>query len=129
MLDATTVSDVARVVLGAALVVAAVAKIANGPGWVGQAAGLGVPRPIAIALPWFELIVGSAVLAGLAEPWPSVVAVVLLAAFTAWIVGRLARGQHPPCACFGSLSAAPLSWWHAARNGVLILLGVLAAIP
>ena len=50
----------------------------------------------------------------------------MLVVFTAWIVVHLVRGEHPPCACFGSLSAAPLSWWHVARNAsslVLIALG------
>ena len=54
-----------------------------------------------MALPWFELVVGAAVVSGLAEPWPVAVAVGVLAAFTVWIVVHLVRGQHPPCACFG----------------------------
>jgi uncharacterized membrane protein YphA (DoxX/SURF4 family) len=129
LLAAATLPDLARVALGVALVVAAVAKVVAGAAWVDQAANVGVPRLIAVCLPWVELAVGSAVVAGVAEPWPAAIAVALLAVFTGWIVVHLARGQHPPCACFGALSTAPLSWWHAARNGVLLGLGVVAVIP
>jgi hypothetical protein len=126
LVAAAPISDIARIVLGVALLVAAVAKIAAGRRWIDQARDLGVPRSIAGALPWLELVVGASVAAGIVEPWPAIVAIVLLGVFTAWIGAHLARGAHPPCACFGSLSAAPLSWWHLVRNGVLLLLGVLS---
>jgi uncharacterized membrane protein YphA (DoxX/SURF4 family) len=129
LLAAATLPDLARVALGIALVVAAVAKVVAAATWVDQAADVGVPRPIAVGLPWLELTVGAAVVAGVAEPWPAAIAVALLAVFTGWIVVHLARGQHPPCACFGAASTAPLSWWHAARNGVLMVLGLVALIP
>jgi uncharacterized membrane protein YphA (DoxX/SURF4 family) len=129
LLAASLVADLARVALGIALVVAAIAKVAAGTRWVDQAAALGVHRLIAAVLPWFELVIGAALVAGLAEPWPAAIAIGLLAIFTAWIAIHLVRGEHPPCACFGSFSAAPLSWWHVARNGALIALGALATIP
>ena len=128
MLDAPTIAVLARVVVGLALLAAAVAKIASGARWVDQAAALGVARSVAVALPWFELVIGAAVVSGLAEPWPVAVAVAVLAAFTFWIVVHLVRGRHPPCACFGALSATPLSWWHVIRNVVLIALGAVAVI-
>ena len=116
MLAASLIADLARVALGVALVAAGVAKVA-----AGRAGSTRPPRSgcatVAVALPWFELAVGAAVVAGVAEPWPAAVAVGLLVVFTAWIVVQLVRGRHPPCACFGALSAAPLSWWHVARNG------------
>jgi uncharacterized membrane protein YphA (DoxX/SURF4 family) len=126
LLAAALIADLARVALGLALLVAAVAKLAAGARWVDQAATLGVRRPLAVAVPWLELVVGAAVAAGLAEPWPAAIAVCLLAVFTVWIAAHLVRGEHPPCACFGAFSAAPLSWWHVARNVGLIALGVLA---
>jgi hypothetical protein len=128
LLATSLIADIARVLLGLAILVAAIAKIASGRRWVDQASALGVTRSLAVVLPWFELVVGAAVVTGVAEPWPAVIAVGLLVAFTAWIAIRLVRGEHPPCACFGSFSAAPLSWWHAARNVVLIAIGVVAAV-
>jgi uncharacterized membrane protein YphA (DoxX/SURF4 family) len=129
LLAATLVADLARVALGLALLVAAVAKLAAGARWVDQAAGLGVRRPLAVVLPWFELTVGAAVVAGLAEPWPAAIAVGLLAVFTVWIAVHLIRGERRPCACFGAFSTAPLSWWHVARNIALMVLGAAATIP
>ena len=129
MLAASLITDLARVGLGVALLLAAVTKIGAGARWVDQATSLGVSRPIAVVLPWFELVTGAAVVAGLAEPWPAAIAVGLLVAFTAWIAVHLVRGENPPCACFGSFSVAPLSWWHAARNLALIALGVVALTP
>jgi uncharacterized membrane protein YphA (DoxX/SURF4 family) len=128
LLATSLIADIARVLLGLAILVAAIAKIASGQRWVDQATALGVTRSLAVALPWFELGVGAAVVTGVAEPWPAAIAVGLLVVFTAWIVVHLLRGEHPPCACFGSFSAAPLSWWHAARNAGLIALGVVAAV-
>jgi uncharacterized membrane protein YphA (DoxX/SURF4 family) len=129
LLAASLITDLARVALGVALLVAAVTKIGAGTRWIDQATSLGVSRPIAVVLPWFELVTGAALVAGLAEPWPATIAVGLLAIFTAWIAVHLLRGERPPCACFGSFSVAPLSWWHVARNGALIALGVLALSP
>ena len=44
--------------------------------------------------------------------WPravaALVAAVVLCAFTALIVVRLAQGRRPVCACFGALSARPI---------------------
>lgn len=117
-------ADVARVTLGVAFVIAAAAKIAAGRTWVDQAASGGSPRPVAAAVPWVELVLGATLTAGLAEPWPAVAAAGLLVAFTVWIVSRLIAGLHPPCGCFGALSAGPLSWWHVGRNAVLLALAV-----
>jgi uncharacterized membrane protein YphA (DoxX/SURF4 family) len=123
-----TIADIARVLLGLAILFAAITKIASGQRWVEQASALGVTRSLAMVLPWFELVVGAAVVTGLAEPWPAAIAVGLLVVFTAWIAIHLVRGEHPPCACFGSFSTAPLSWRDVARNGALIALGVVAAV-
>jgi hypothetical protein len=116
----------ARVLLGAALLAAGGTKIRAGRQWLDQARGLDVQPAVAVALPWFEVALGAVIVSGFAMPWPTVVALGLLGVYTAWIIGLLVRGRHPPCACFGSWSAAPLSWWHVARNGALMLLGLLA---
>lgn len=124
----STIATIARVVFGAAFVVAAAAKIGQGREWVRQASAIGIPRIAATALPWTELALGATVAAGVWSPWPAAAAIGLLAAFTAWIVTHLAAGRHPPCACFGAVSTAPLSWWHVARNTVLVALGIVAAL-
>ncbi|MBQ90713.1 MAG: hypothetical protein CL441_04710 [Acidimicrobiaceae bacterium] len=55
-------------------------------------------------------------------------AVALLVAFTTLIVGRLMAGHRNACGCFGTWSKRPLSWQDLARNGILVALGVVAAL-
>lgn len=112
-------------VVGAVLVVAGASKVAAGARWPHEARALGVPTigPLAMVapiVPWWELIVGASLAAGLFRPWPAIAAVVTLVAFSALLMRVLRRGEHPPCACFGAWSAAPLGWRHVARNVGLI---------
>lgn len=120
-------ATLAGVVVGIAFVVAGASKLAAGQGWFAQAAGLGVPRSVAAPVPFAELAVGALLLVQVVRPWPAVAAIVLLVGFTGLILLRLARGQHPPCACFGAWSAKPLGWGHVARNAALLALAALAA--
>ncbi|MDQ3177060.1 MAG: hypothetical protein M3Q72_05860 [Actinomycetota bacterium] len=119
---------VATCVTGAVLVVSAVTKLVRRREWVQQATTFGAPAFVAPLVPYVELAVGALVATQLADPWPSWVAVALLAAFTAAIVTNLARGRHPPCACFGSLTPGPISWVDVARNTLLIVIALVAAL-
>jgi hypothetical protein len=49
----------------------------------------------------------------------------LLVGFTLVLVLALLRGVEAPCACFGSMSSRPVTWWSVARN---VLLMALAAV-
>jgi hypothetical protein len=49
-------------------------------------------------------------------------------AFSASVAAQLARGKHPPCACFGAWSPAPVGARTLARNAALIALAVVAAL-
>ncbi len=125
----SVVSSFAAALLGLAFVVAGASKLAAGDAWPAQARDLGAP-PVAIApLPWLELVIGAALVAQLVEPWPAVVAIALLIAFSALIARRLAAGERPPCACFGAWSARPIGPGHLARNFALMVLGLLALYP
>ena len=123
-----TAAVAASIVVGAAFLVAGGAKIAAGRHWPAQAAALGAPRIVVPIVPWWEIVVGALLVAQIDRDIVAWVAVITLVAFTVLIVARLASGQHPPCACFGSWSARPLGWRHVVRNFVLIALGVLAAL-
>jgi uncharacterized membrane protein YphA (DoxX/SURF4 family) len=79
-------------------------------------------------VPWFELIVGAVLAVGVAEPWPAVVALVTLLAFTAVLLHMLRTGRRPPCACFGTISAAPLGWTHVARNAGFVGLALVVLL-
>lgn len=122
------VGTAAGVVLGIVFVVAAATKLIDRAGWPAQAAGLGVPRSVAAVVPWWELVLGALLVVGVVRPWPAAAAVLTLVAFTVLLVVVLRRGQHPPCACFGAVSAKPLGWGHVVRNLVLLAVGVVAVV-
>ncbi len=119
---------IASIIVGAAFLLAGFLKRREGPAWPRQAAELGVPRPIAVVVPWLELVVGALSVVPLFLPWSAAAAIVMLVAFTVVIVRRLLDGTRPPCACFGSRSNRPLSGRDVVRNLVLLVLAVLAAV-
>ena len=118
----------AEVSLGIVFVVAGASKVARGREWPVQAADLGAPRPVALAVPWWEIVVGALLVAGLGSPWAALAALVTLIGFTLAIVVQLRRGRHPQCACFGAWSTAPLGLRHVVRNVGFVALAVLAAL-
>jgi uncharacterized membrane protein YphA (DoxX/SURF4 family) len=117
---------IASVIVGVTFLVAGGSKVANQGSWLLQAVGLGAPKWSALIVPWVEIVVGAALVAQLWRPWSVLAALVVLIAFTALIAGNLARDRHPPCACFGAWSASPIGVRHLVRNGVLIVLAVVA---
>lgn len=122
----SAVGVVASIVLGFVFLVSGGSKIAAGPAWPEQARGLGAPSLVVPVMPWVEIVLGAVLVMQLAPVAAAVTAVVLLLAFTALIVRRLAQGRHPPCACFGAWSTKPLGWGHVARNIGFIALGIVA---
>jgi len=122
----SAVGLVASVLLGFVFLVSGGSKIAAGPAWPEQAAGLGAPSIVVPVLPWVEIVLGAILVMQVAPVAAAVTALVVLAAFTALIIRRLAQGRHPPCACFGAWSAKPLGAGHVVRNAGFMVLGVLA---
>jgi uncharacterized membrane protein YphA (DoxX/SURF4 family) len=117
----------AAVVVAGVLLVAGVQKVARPVQWRTQSAGLGVPSSIASVVPLVEIAVGAALLVQWQRHAFAWVAVALFATFTALLALRLAQGQRPPCACFGTLSSRPIGGGHIARNFAFIAIAVLAA--
>lgn len=122
------VGVVAGVLVGVALMAAGVFKLIDGPGWPQQAADMGVPRALALVVPWVEIVIGAALASQLARPWPAIAALALLVVFTFVIVTRLLDGSRPPCACFGPRSTRPLGASHVVRNVALLALAAVAAV-
>src|SRR5687767_14914168 len=106
----------ARIVVGVVLLAAGATKLAD--------RSPDVPR----ALPWFEVALGAALVAGVGGRWTAVPAVLLLAAFTAVVARRLRAGDPAPCGCFGELSKQPVSYRTLVRNVALVLLAVVGAL-
>ena len=119
---------VAAIIVGAAFLLAGGAKVAAGPAWPAQAAALGAPSIVIPIVPWTEIVVGALLCAQIARPALASVAALMLVAFSALLAMRLAQGRHPPCACFGSWSAKPLSWKHLARNSALLAAAIVAIV-
>jgi hypothetical protein len=125
---ADDIEVIANVVLGALFLWAGIAKLLDGPVWTRQAADMGVPRPIAMPVPYVEVVVGVLLVSQLFSPWPAIVAGLMLLAFTAVIVQRLRDGSRPPCACFGSRSKRPLGAVHVLRNLGVLAVAVIAIL-
>lgn len=119
-----------RVVLAAVLAIAAAGKIADHAALPARLhdAGLGVrgARMLAVGLPAAELAVAIALLVDHQSPVPGIAALVLLLAFSVFLV-RTAR-RAVPCPCFGAVRTAATTTAASAivRNGVLVALAVLA---
>ena len=115
---------VASILLGFVFLVSGASKIAAGPAWPEQARGLGAPSFVVPVLPWFEIVLGALLVMQVVPALAAVTALVVLVLFTALIARRLAQGQHPPCACFGTLSTKPLGRGHVIRNVGFMALAV-----
>lgn len=85
---------------------------------------------LAPLLPWVELAVVVLMLVPGLAVLGAGLALLLLAVFTLALVSALLRGKRPACNCFGQAPDKPISWWTAARNGVLLMLaGSLLVVP
>jgi peroxiredoxin len=123
---------IARLVLAAVFVVAAVAKLADRAGTRQAIVDFGLPQRFApilgIALPVAELAVAIALIPKATAWWGAVGAMVLLLAFIGGIGYNLARGKQPDCHCFGQLYSAPVGWTTLIRNGILALVAAFILV-
>lgn len=122
------IGRIAAIGLGVMFVVSGSYKLIDGPAWPKQAADMGVRRPLALVVPWYEIMLGAALISSLVSPWAELMAALTLVAFTVVIVQRLLDGSRPPCACFGSRSDRPLGRRHVARNLGLLAVAAVAII-
>lgn len=126
----------AQIALGLAFVVAALAKIADPPGfaksiWMYQLAPAWSIHPAALVLPWLELLCGLALCLGV---WTRAAAgwiTALLLTFTLAVSINLARHHPVDCGCFGSGTSArseqerltDMKWAILRDLGLLLLAG------
>ena len=123
---------VARLLLAAVFAAAAVTKLRDRDSATRSVAEMGVggrwARPLARALPLSELCVAVGLLIESVASAAAVVAIALLAVFTAAIVNALRHDRRPDCGCFGDLSQKPISRWTVVRNVVLMALALFVAL-
>jgi uncharacterized membrane protein YphA (DoxX/SURF4 family) len=124
---------VLRVVLGAIFIVAGASKVGHADLFAAQIAGFKllpaiVIAPMALALPYLELLLGGYLIVGLFTRTSAWVAAVLLALFDAAIASAVVRGMTVSCGCFGPNDATVTTWSEVARDAVFVLLAVIVAL-
>lgn len=72
-------------------------------------------NPLAILLPWVELVGGTALAAGVRVRAASIIVGVLLLLFTVAVVTALLRDIPIGCGCFQNIGD-PISWWTVLRD-------------
>jgi uncharacterized membrane protein YphA (DoxX/SURF4 family) len=113
-----------RVALGAVFVVAAWMKLREPWAMFAMAIDSYQVLPdwavelVARALPWFELLLGVVLIAGLWRRLSTPVASLLLAVFFVLMVRAMIKGMQIDCGCFGP--GDRLSWVTLVRDGALL---------
>lgn len=116
----------AAVVLAALFATASIAKLRDLRATLQQFTALGLPRPGVFTrlVPLAELAL--VVLLLIVPAVGAIFALVTLAFFTTFLIGRIRAGVTAPCACFGATVSAPLSRVDIVRNLLLAGLACLA---
>ena len=88
--------------------------------------GLGLPRASFFArfVPLVELSIVALLL--IVPPAGAIAALISLAFFTTFLIGRLRAGVHAPCACFGASKAQPISARDVVRNLLLMAVAIVS---
>ena len=106
------VSTAARLALGAVLVVAGAAKVADPQASVAAVSAYellpaGAETAVGWGLPFLELVLGLLLLTGIAVRPTALATAVLLGAFVAAVASAAARGLSIDCGCFGGGGPVP----------------------
>jgi uncharacterized membrane protein YphA (DoxX/SURF4 family) len=80
---------------------------------------------VARVLPWFELLLGILLIAGLWRSVSTVAASLLLVVFFSLMVRAMAKGMQIDCGCFGP--GERLSWVTLLRDGALLASSLFVA--
>ena len=122
-----------RLALGAIFIVAGFSKAGHADQFAAQIAGFRLlPQfaiaPLAIALPYLELLLGAYLILGLFSRISAWTAVALLAIFDGAIASAVVRGMTVSCGCFGPTDTTVTTWTEVARDAVFVLLAVIVAL-
>jgi uncharacterized membrane protein YphA (DoxX/SURF4 family) len=123
---------VVRVVLGGVFLAAGALKIGHFDLFASQIAGFQIlPQPVvaplALLLPFVEVLLGAYLILGLFTRAAAWFAAFQLALFSAAIASAVIRGISTSCGCFGPQDATVTSWPEVARDAGLALVAVLVA--
>lgn len=121
-----------RVVLGALLVVTGLLKIGHAPDLAAAIAGfrlLPPPaiQPIAVILPFFEVLLGLYLFVGLFTRVAGWVAAAQFVLYGGAIASAVVRGIPANCGCFGPSDQATADWPHVAFDLALAAIAFIIA--
>ena len=121
-----------RVVLGGLLIVTGALKVGHAPDLAAAIAGFrllpaGAVGPLALALPFFELLLGGYLVVGLFTRTAAIVAAVQFVIYAGAIASAVIRHIPANCGCFGPHDTAVADWPHVAFDLALALLSALVA--
>jgi uncharacterized membrane protein YphA (DoxX/SURF4 family) len=124
---------VARWLLGALLVVAGALKIGHPVDLASAIAGFRLlppelVAPLAVILPYFEVLLGLYLLAGLFTRVAAWVAAAQFVIYAAAIASAVLRGIPANCGCFGPGDTAVADWPHVAFDLALAAVAAFIAV-
>jgi uncharacterized membrane protein YphA (DoxX/SURF4 family) len=128
-----TVVLILRVVLGAIFLVAGGAKIGHAADFASQIAGFrilptAVIAPMALVLPFLEVLLGAYLVLGLFTRASAWIAAVVLLVFDGAIASAVIRGMSVSCGCFGPQDKTVTTWGEVARDAIFVILAVVVAL-
>ena len=123
---------VVRVSIGLVFAVAGALKVGHFNELAAAIAGFRIlPAPIvgplAVLLPFFELLLGLYLAAGLFTRWAAAVAALQLFIYAAAIASAVLRHIPANCGCFGPQDTAPADWPHVCADLALAAVCALVA--
>jgi len=122
----------ARLVVAAVFLVAAVAKARDQAGTRTSVVAFGVPTgaapAVAVGLPVLELMAAVLILIPDTAVVGAALACLLLLVFTLAVARLLLRGERPACRCFGQVSSDPIGPSTLVRNLVLLAIALLGLV-
>lgn len=122
-----------RVAIGGIFIFAGISKMGNPALFAAEIAGFrllpsGVIAPIALVLPYLEVLLGGYLVIGLFTRAAAWIAVLLLGVFDAAIASAVVRGLTVNCGCFGPNDTTVTTWGEVARDAVFIVLALVIAL-
>ena len=122
----------ARLALGMLLIGAGAAKVGHAPDLAAAVAGFRLlpawaVAPLALVLPFFEILLGGYLVAGLFTRVAAWVASIQLLGYAAVIAWAVLHGIPASCGCFGPSDRATADWPHVAFDAMLAALAAAIA--
>jgi uncharacterized membrane protein YphA (DoxX/SURF4 family) len=123
---------VMRVLLGGLLLATGALKVGHAPDLAAAIAGFrllpaGAVGPLALALPFFELLLGAYLVIGLFTRTAAIVAAVQFVIYAGAIASAVIRHIPANCGCFGPHDTAVADWPHVAFDLALALVSAFIA--